>query len=362
MVLAAVLLSGVSIARGAIQLNDRGRPFSCPDPSIADVPQFARSGDRYTEACTTDYDANAYALYRSNDLRTGWHLFADVFPTGHQPWWALPPGGSAGGRYWAPEIHWLDHLWVVYFAALPRPTLRLPGGMVIGVAWARSLSGPWRTKILHWRGQFNYLKGDQETYGGVIDPTETENPQTKQRYLYWAEQHYSIWGARLSPDGLSIVPGVHLVLWAKEPHDCDTPDPSSCTIEGPAAFYKKVGGVEWPYLLYSARSTWTGTYDMWASVSRRALGTFTRLGRAPILRSGNGWWGPGGGSHPVPAPDGRSWWLPFHATPVRNNSGHLSWLRLGFIGRVRWLPGPKSLAAHNAPPPPIPLVNGGVAG
>jgi len=359
--LLAVVIGPVGIAGASIQLDVHGKRFSCPDPSIAYVPQLIVWGGRYAEACTTDSDRNALALYRSNDLRLRWRLVGYVFPAGHHPVWASArTGDTSGGLYWAPDIHWIEGRWVVYFAAMPRspmgPAVR---GFVLGVAWSKSLLGPWRSRILHWRGQFDSLGGEQEAYGDVIDPAEAENPQTKQRYLYWAERHSSVWGAELSSDGLSMASDVHQLIWAEEPNDCDSLDPSTCCMEGPVAFFKNVDGQEWTYLLYSTRSTWRGTYEMGAAASTNPLGGFERLGHQPILRSGNGWWGPGGGSAPVWDPATAASWIPYHATRRRENLGDVSSWRLALIGKVTWTPEPLAYTPYTLP---TPVINGGVAG
>jgi hypothetical protein len=338
LVTAAVGDSPVRNAWGALQIGPEGKAFSCPDPSIADVPRFSSSGGRYVEVCTTDMQRDALALYRSNDLRGSWRAVGYVFPAGHQPPWAQSPKGNIrGGRYWSADIRWIENRWVIYFAAAPR--MRKLGAFVIGVAWSHSLRGPWHSKLLHRRGESNAGGGDSETYGSVIDPSEAQNPYTKQRYLYWADQHTSIWGAALSEDGLNLSPQVHLLLWAQGGRDCDSGDPRSCCVEGPAAFFKTVNGTVWEYLLYSSRSTWRGTYQMWATAAQDPLGFHARLGSKPILRSGNGWWGPGGGSSPVPSPDGRALWIPYHAARQRLNRQYQSSWRLALVGRVSWVGG-----------------------
>lgn len=361
----ALAIAPVGSARAAAQVDAHGKPFSCPDPSIADVPQFGSSGGRYVEACTTDMDRDAISLYRSDGLRGSWRAIGYVFPVRRQPWWAVRSTGNLrGGRFWSPEIHWIDNRWVVYFAATPRKSVIRGGGgaFVIGVAWSHSLRGPWSSKVLHWRGQFNSLGGDRETYGSVIDPSAAQNPYTKQRYLYWAIQHTSIWGAALSQDGLTLSSDVHLVLWAQRQDDCDSNDPRSCCVEGPAAFFKEIDGTVWEYLVYSSRSTWHGTYEMWAAAATDPLGYHSRLGTRPILRSGNGWWGPGGGSGPVSSPDGRSLWIPYHATGQRLNRHDRSWERLAFIGPVTWVdPPPSATGADKTSALPIPLIDAGLA-
>jgi arabinan endo-1,5-alpha-L-arabinosidase len=310
-----------------------GKLLSCPDPSVvnADVGRY-----RYYLACTSDHQANAFPIRGSNDL-VHWKMVSYVFPAHKQPWWALK---SPKGRYWAPAIYRIDGRWIVYFAAeynAAAVTLRyqnghrIPGGtMVIGAASATSLSGPWHTEILHYRSQFNRLGGEQEDYGGVIDPSMVQNPVTGQRYLFWAEQHSSIWDSALSADGLTLGVRIHQVLWTKPSSwECDTPN-HRCTIEGPEEVYRN----GWFYLFYSGASTWSGTYAVGVALAQDPLSTFTRLSAQPILRSGHGWLGPGGTSAPVVAPDGTED-IFYHAERASNPT-HDSADRYLFSSPLNW--------------------------
>jgi len=310
-----------------------GKPLSCPDPSVVDA---GVGGYRYYLACTSDRAANAFPIRGSNDL-IHWKLVSYVFPAHKQPWWALE---SPNGRYWAPDIHRIDGRWVVYFAAeynAAAISLRLPGGprvpsgtMVIGAASAHSLSGPWHSELLHFRGQFNGLGGEQEKYGGDIDPSMAQNPVTGQRYLFWAEQHSSIWDSELSSNGLTLGVHVHQVLWTTNGWECDTPN-HRCTIEGPEEVYRN----GWFYLFYSGASTWSGTYAVGVAASLNPLiGPFTSLSAQPILRSGHYWIGPGGTSAPVVAPDGKEY-IFYHAERG-SNLKHDSADRYLFSSPLNW--------------------------
>jgi len=313
----ALLMGGVCAASASAQpiLNGRS-PLVCPDPSVI----AHRAGPyRYYLACTSDFSRSVFPIWGSKDL-LHWTPVADMWSHGAHPWWADPPGQ---GRYWAPDLTYIGHRWVVYFAATQK------GGMVIGVAWSRSLRGPWRTKVLHWRGQFNALGGAQESYGGVIDPGELRDPVTGERYLVWAEQHSSIWDGRLSRDGLTLEPHIHQILWVWWPGwDCEA-SAADCTIEGPALDYHD----GYYYLFFSAASTWDASYAVGAAISRNPFGVFKLLPR-PILRSGHGWLGPGGSQLPVSGPNGRQY-LFYHASRVINIH-HENDLRYLLVGRFWW--------------------------
>ncbi len=310
-----------------------GRPLSCPDPSVLD----ARSGQyRYYLVCTSDNDRNAFPIRGSNDL-VNWYLIDYLLPAGRQPWWALH---SPKGRYWAPSIYRIDNRWVVYFAAqenaarvqlsVTGPEPVAPKTWVIGVATSGSLHGPWQTKIIHYRGQFNDVTHEQEDYGGVIDPSMVEDPRTHQLYLFWAEQQTSIWAGKLSADGLTLDPQIHQVLWASPGWDC-APVEHECTIEGPEELYRN----GWFYLFYSGASTWSASYAVGVVASTDPLQSqFMPLNPEPVLKSGNLWVGPGGASHPVLGPDGK-WYLFYHASHGLNVH-HISARRFLLRSPITW--------------------------
>ncbi len=347
LLLLAVIIASPAAAQAApIRDLATGKPFSCPDPNVLDAKA---GGYRYYMVCTSDYQPDAFPIRASNDLRS-WKLIGHIFPAHHQPWWALH---SPVGHYWSPELYRIGGRWVVYFAAThnaARIALKLPGPAtpapwVIGVATASSLRGPWSSRLLHYRGQFNALGAEQENYGGDIDPSMVRDPRSGQMYLFWAQQHTSIWAARLSSDGLALESSVHQVLWAQSPWECGALD-HSCTVEGPAPLYRD----GWFYLLYSGASTWDGSYAVGAAVQRDPLSPFQRLSDAPILRSGYGWQAPGGASHPVTGPDGQQY-LFYHATRGADES-RVSEKRLLMVGHLRWT-GPAGF---------YPIVNHGQAG
>ena len=199
---AAVLGAGPAQARS---LRDGRKMISCPDPTVIDA-HVGRY--RYYMACTSDGAADVFALRGLNDL-VHFKQLGYVFDRRHQPWWTLHT--PKAGHYWAPALYRIANRWVLYFAAQHNPRrlkLTVPGegtvpasNMMIGVATATSLKGPWHSHVLHYRGQFNATAGEHEGYGGVIDPSVVRDGVTGQLYLFWAEQHSSIWVARLSPDG-----------------------------------------------------------------------------------------------------------------------------------------------------------------
>jgi GH43 family beta-xylosidase len=317
-----------------------GRPLSCPDPSVIEVH---RGKWNYFLFCTSDNGRDAFPIWMSEDL-VHWYPDGFVFPHNHQPWWAVPStGGGRDGIYWSPSIYRIDNRWLLYFSAdynhashaIGSATIK-PRTMVLGVATADSLAGPWHTKLLHFPGQLNAQNGkrDREVVGGDIDPGVVEDPRTGRRYIFWAQQREQIWESELSADGLTVGPHLHTVVSVTEPWECD-PANNICTVEGPQPFYHD-GRI---YVLYSAANTWDSSYAVGVASAASVLDPDQRFEKLsqPILRAGNGFLGPGGESDPVVGPDGREM-IMYHALthPVAH---HNSGLRVLMLGQLNWVGG-----------------------
>lgn len=306
----------LTASANAIPIKDvrTGRQFSCPDPS------GVNQGPTTVIACTTYADPGSFALWRSNNAqRHWWHRIGSIFPRGHKPNWV-----KAGGWYWAPDLERFPDRWMVYFAADSKHH-----GFAVGVAWSKNLSGPWHSKLLHWRGQYNRSSAQKETYGGVIDPGESQNPVTKQRYLVWSEQPASMWIAPLTRDGWWIEGGqVYMAGAIQKPTDCSA---KGCCTEGSALMFHQGKA----YLLYSVRSTWDWSYAMRAAYApaTNPLRFFTRI-PGYILRAGNGWFGPGGGQTPVQI--GRNKWVEFYHAMTGPDPTHTSAVRMGMMSSFTW--------------------------
>jgi GH43 family beta-xylosidase len=312
-----------------------GKPLSCPDPSVIREPH--RQYSLYM-VCTSDFDRDAYPIWGSND-GVRWTRLGSVFPHGQGPSWAIPTG-SQHGRYWAPDLHWFDGHWVLYFAALMtratehslKPAAQ--GGWAIGVATTTDLrSGHWTTSLLHYSGQFNALpsaKGNRELAGGVIDPNEFQNPVTGQRYLVWAKQSNEIFLGELSSDGLTLEPEAQRILTPSTPWECANLR-GTCTIEGPVGYwYDNVA-----YVMYSASSTWSGSYAVGVAASTAPLSVPFAKDPDPILTSSGDLLGPGGTSEPVTAPDG-SPIIYFHSLAGAPDNKHVSSQRYLTVGRFHY--------------------------
>lgn len=323
-------LAGPAVAQAALTFRNpltegrAGKPLACPDPHVIDLK---RGSSRYVLVCTTDTGANGLAIHTSPDL-VHWRPAGYVFPKGRQPWWATQ-SGARGGKFWAPEIYRLGGKWVVYFAATVDATkARLPvppRAMVLGVASSSSLRGPWHTRILHYRGQFNGSTGPQETFGGVIDPSVARNPRDGQLYLFWAVQATQIWVGKLSRDGMTLDRRVSRVVTPTKPWECHP----NCTIEGPEPFFRG-GGLN---LLYSGSSTWDDSYAVGLTRGTDPFGTYQKLDQ-PVLQRGARFIGPGHCSQPVRGPDGRTYIL-YHALTAPDPK-HVSNRRVLMLGQVSW--------------------------
>ena len=276
--------------------------------------------------CTTDHEVNAIAIKKSRDL-VHWYSAGYVFPKNRQPWWSIH-SGRHGGRFWAPEIYRIRGKWVVYFAAgLDRSKLGLPlkpGTMVLGVATSATLHGPWRTRILHYRGQFNGRSHSKELFGGTIDPSVVRSPLNGQLYLFWAVQASQIWVGKLSPDGLTLAGDIRPVVKPTKPWECHP----TCTIEGPEPFFRS-GALN---LLYSGASTWDGSYVVGLALGSDPLtGSYMKLDQ-PVLRRGGRFIGPGHCSQPVTGPDGHTYVM--YQALTAPDLGHVSNRRLLMIAGV----------------------------
>jgi arabinan endo-1,5-alpha-L-arabinosidase len=312
-----------------------GKPLSCPDPSVIREPH--RQYSMYM-VCTSDFDPDAFPIWGSND-GVHWIKLGSVFPHGRGPAWAIPTGAQHG-RYWAPDLHWFDGHWVLYYAAeLTAATAHTlnpapAGGFAIGVATTTDLrAGHWTTTLLHYSGQFNALpsaKGNRELTGGVIDPNEFENPTTGQRYLVWAKQSNEVFLGELSADGLTLAPEAQRILVPSTPWECANLK-GTCTIEGPVGYwYDNVA-----YVLYSASSTWSGTYAVGVAASTAPLSVPFTKDPDPILTSSGDLLGPGGTSEPITAPDG-SPIIYFHSLAGGPDNGHVSSQRYLSVGRFHY--------------------------
>src|SRR3954452_8430360 len=106
--------------------------------------------------------------------------------------------------------------------------------MVVGVASSPTRRGPWRTRVLHYRGQFNRSARSKESFGGTIDASVVRSPLDGRLYMFWALQASQIWAGGLSPDRITLAGPISRVLIPTKPWECHPP----CTIEAPEPFFR----------------------------------------------------------------------------------------------------------------------------
>ncbi len=105
----------------------------------------------------------------------------------------------------------------------------------------------------------------------------------------------------------------------------------TCTIEGPIGYwYHNVA-----YVMYSASSTWSGSYAVGVAASTVPLSVPFTKDPEPILTSGGELLGPGGTSEPVTAPDG-SPVIYFHSLIGGLDTDHISAQRYLTVGRFHY--------------------------
>jgi arabinan endo-1,5-alpha-L-arabinosidase len=324
-------------AKHAMRNGLTGAPLSCPDPTVI---RAHRGRWNYFVVCTSDNSVNAFPIYKSADF-ANWYPDGSVLPHGHQPSWAVQSTGhSHHGLYWGPSIYRIHNRWVLYFAAQYNEASHAVGSfklkpytMVLGVTTASSLAGPWHTKMLHFPGQLNQYNPapSKEEIGGDIDPGLVRDPRTGQLDLFWAEQRGEVWESTVSPDGLTVAHKFRLAFNVSEPWECD--GAKGCTVEGPQPLYHD-GDI---YVLYSAASAWDYSYTIGVARAAQALdpaNPFTKLPK-PILKSANGFIGPGGESAPVVGPNGQSDIL-YHAM-LKLHTGSAG--RVLMVGSLHWIDG-----------------------
>ncbi|WP_438481769.1 glycoside hydrolase family 43 protein [Oleiharenicola lentus] len=99
--------------------------------------------------------------------------------------WRKHPAGTMGAHIWAPEIHFIDGKWYVYFAAGASDKIWEIRIYVLENAAANPLEGEWVEK-----GQ---LKTGWESF--ALDASTFEHRGT--RYLLWTQRHPDIKGTNL---------------------------------------------------------------------------------------------------------------------------------------------------------------------
>ncbi len=276
---AAVLVAMAGAGAGSASAASYANPVlrgNYPDPSVVRV-----GGDFYATATSWAWDPQ-FPLLKSRDL-VNWKTVGAVF--GHGPKWST-------GRFWAPQIARLGSGYAVYYSARKRG-----GSLCVAVATAPRPTGPYADK--------GPLVCDPP---GSIDPTPVSDGG--RLYLLWKEDANAvfkptpIWGQELSADGTKLV-GERRELfrndaaWEGE------------VVENPAVVRRG----DQLYMLYAGNVCCGAPpvcqYATGVARATSVLGPWTKGPRNPVLRAGNGFGCPGGGSL---VDDGRGGdWFLYHA-------------------------------------------------
>jgi len=213
----AAPLNGNAAAASARGLRSKADPVSdatytnpvfnhpFPDPDVFRDP---RTGIYYAYATTDQWGKASSSIHiipilESTDL-THWKFLHDAFlppgskPTAYanpQPAWTQGPSGSM----WAPEVHFIDGRYVMYYNA----NNSVFPGSAIGVATATSPAGPWVDSGGPLVGP--RFDGSGSAYW-TFDPHEMR-AASGQRYLYYGSFYGGVWVTELTPNGLHVVPG-----------------------------------------------------------------------------------------------------------------------------------------------------------
>lgn len=272
---------------------------NAPDPSVVRLAD----GSGWVAVVTSDHssrakDPNAFPLYFSKDM-INWTLRSWVFNIHSWPAWAVD-------NMWAPELHYVNGRYIVYFTAR-----EYTGRTVIGAALAQTDDpfGPYRDTG-------RPLVTSAESLGGAIDPHYFKDPQTGRDYLLWKEDVTLAFPAsiiyirELHASGIYFQgPAVELLKSSLE-----NLLEERLVAEAPWMMYK--GGNY--YLFYSSAWTTEMKYHIRVAISQSPTGPFHR-GHTPVITTD---WdsmhqghncsfvAPGHGS--VVDVDGE-WWLYYHA-------------------------------------------------
>lgn len=259
------------------------------DPSVFRDPL---NGLYYAYGTTDQWGANASSLHIMPQLESpnlvSWHFVRDTFRLpGSAPvaGVAVQPAWTGSPFLWAPEVHYIDGRFVMYYTA----SSTAAGGSAIGVATSSSPTGPWKDS-----GGPLIAPRPSPTggYYSTIDPHEQVTPAGK-RYLYYGSFYGGTFVVPLTSDGLAVAAGSKPTQVAAAGRN-----------EGTFVVYH----AGWYYMFDSTGNCCAGPssgYDEVVSRSRSPLGPFVDEAGIPALQgggsvivadNGNDITGPGGAS------------------------------------------------------------------
>jgi GH43 family beta-xylosidase len=222
--------------------------------------------------------------------------------------WEKHPSGIMGAHIWAPELHYMDGKWYIYFAAGGAEDIWAIRMYVLENESANPLAGTWVE-----RGQ---IKTNWESFS--LDATTFEHKGT--RYLVWAQHDPKIGG------NTNLYIAVMSNPWTIEGEQVMITRPEydweriGFLVNEGAAVIKRNGRI---FISYSASAT-DANYAMgllWASEDSNLLeaGSWGKS-PTPVFKSDNGVYGPGHNSFTV-SPDGAYDLLVYHGRDYEEISG-----------------------------------------
>lgn len=246
-----------------------------PDPGVA----YDSVTKKYWLASTSGDAANKFPLFHSTNL-INWTAAGHVFPDGSAgtPSWTK-------SDFWAPELHYVQGRWVVYFVA------RNSKGMLsVGVAVSHSgaVAGPYSdigTELVTTDNM------------GMIDPTYYYENNTS--YLVWKEDGNDpahcphgncptrIFLSPLDAAGTKVLyPRDKWVVLIQQSQSWEGPLVEAPWIIKSGTYY---------YLFYSANGYSSSAYAVGVARSSKLLGPWSKYPGNPILHTGSGvpFYGPG---------------------------------------------------------------------
>jgi len=234
------------------------------------------------------------------------------------------PSGPSSRQVWAPEMHWLDGAWYVYFAASDGDN-KNHRMFVLENRSADPFEGTFVEK-----GRIAAPDDDAWAIDGTV--------------LAHGGKRYFIWS---SARGENLDPQVLLVARMANPWTIDSP---AVEISRPTYRWERRGDPdvnEGPqvlvrdgrtFIVYSASGSWTDDYCL-GLLSLKKMGdpldpaAWTKFPE-PVLQSANGVYGPGHASFTT-SPDGREDWIVYHAARAKGSG----WDRNVRIQKFGWTTG-----------------------
>lgn len=272
----AVLLATVVVTTGAATAV--ADSFTVTNPLIlkrADPDIYKHTdGFYYFTATVPEYDR--IVLRRSPSI-------AGLATTTETIIWTMHPSGIMGAHIWAPEIHFINNKWYIYFAAGSSSAIWASRMYVLENASANPLTGSWTE-----RGQI-----DSHNWASFsLDATTFVN--NGKRYLVWAQKD----------PALSSSSNLYIAAMGSDPW---TTTGTPVMISQPTLPWEKVGVAvnEGPavlvrngkvFIAYSAARTdanyCLGLLSASATSDLLSAGSWTKSPN-PVFKSGNGVFGPG---------------------------------------------------------------------